>query len=251
MAWWMWAVGLGIVLFLMWWSHGRNAASTAPAVPVDQGEDDFYGVAVRRRADLKVRIRYEDSNGERTERVVDIKAFEPEGSSALFFGRCELRQAMRTFRFDRVRQAVELDGGELLPSLQRRLGELWEKSPDRALDELAAGYSDELRVLLFVARADGAMRAAEVDAIASYARRLTGDARITSPMLRELFQYRGEPSLQAFRMCYNRLRRSKPEAAAALADVCREIVATQKTVHPGERAALDYLDSPLPPLGKK
>ena len=56
------------------------------------------------------------------------------------------------------------------------------------------------------------------------------------------------PTIVGFTRTYNKLRREQPEVAQGAAQACKAIVATQKSVHPAEQAALDVLDKPLPRL---
>lgn len=161
-----------------------------------------------------------------------------------------MRNARRTFRFDRMVRVVDEDTGEVIPDLQAALNAEWEASPEPVLDALYAKHRDVLRMLLYAAKADGAMRAPEVRVIARHCVELTGDSRLTPSVVREMLDYVDLPSITSFVRIYNQLRRERPADALRAAQACREIVATQKTIHPGEQAMLDALDRPLPKSSK-
>lgn len=226
--------------------QGRAGAPADGGEARDAWEGSFYDAPAQRSASRKVRIRYRDGSGSDTERVVHVRAFEPQGSNGLVIGHCSLRNATRTFRFDRMQRVVDEETGEIIPDLQKALNTEWEASPAPVMDMLYAQHQEVLKLLLYMAKADGAMRAAEVNVIAQHCADLTGDERITPAMVKTLLSYMDAPTIVGFTRTYNKLRRERPEVAQGAADVCRAIVATQKTVHPSEQAALDVLDKPLP-----
>lgn len=212
----------------------------------DAFEGFFYDVADRRSTSRVVSFTYSDSAGRVTERVVELKAFESDNPSGMVVGRCRLRNAMRTFRFDRMENVVDADTGEVIDDLRWELNQEWLASPAPVLDALYAEHRDLLRIMLYAAKADGSMRSAELAVIAIHCAELTGDSRITPAMVRELLLSVELPSISSFSRIYNKLRREQPELAERAARVCREIVGTQKVVHPAEQVLLDALDRPLP-----
>ena len=216
----------------------------------DTWEGAFFDVGAQHSIKKTVRINYLDGNDSPTQRVVDIKAFEPQGASGLVIGRCRLRNATRTFRFDRMQEVVDVETGEIISNLQRCLNEEWAASPAPVLDNLYDAHHDALKLMLYMAKADGAVRAAELDVIAKHCAEITQDPRIDTAMIKDMLQYVDVVTMTTFTRVYNKLRREKPEAAKQAASACRAIVATQKTVHPSEQAALDILDKPLPQLKK-
>lgn len=223
-----------------------NEVSGPAAHAVESWEGSFYEVMTQRSAKKSVRIRYRDGGGAVLERVVDIKAFEPEGRDSLVLGWCHLRNANRTFRFDRMDRVIDVETGEVIPDLQAVLNAEWDASPEPVLDALFARHRDLLRMLLFAAKADGAMRAAEVAVIVRHCVELTGDDRIDVGLVKDLLGSVDVPTITGFIRAYNRLRREVPRDAQRAAQACREIVATQGSVHPAEQAMLDVLDRPLP-----
>lgn len=223
-----------------------NEVRSAAQPGGDAWEGSFYDVMAQRSVKKSVSIKYRDGDGTVTERDVDIKAFEPQGHECLVLGWCHLRKAKRTFRFDRMERVIDLGTGEVVPNLQALLNAEWEASPEPVLDALYAQYRDLLRMLLFAAKADGAMRAAEVGVIVRHCVELTGDDRIDAGMVKGLLEYVDVPTIAGFIRAYNRLRREAPRDAERAAMACREIVATQANVHPSEQAMLDALARPLP-----
>lgn len=249
----MWIFGLMVIAagFVYWKASKKKTRLHEPAGS-DGGQDawegTFYDVVSQRSVKKQVRFNYRDGNGASTVRVVDIRAFEPCGTGGLVIGRCHLRNATRTFRFDRMSRVIDEGTGEVIPDLQKLLNAEWEASPEPVLDGLYERYGDMLKLLLFTAKADGAMRAAEVQVITQQCILLTGDERITPAMTKELLLFIDVPTINGFVRTYNKLRRERPDDAIRAAQACRSIVATQKNIHPAEQAVLNALDKPLPKL---
>lgn len=71
-----------------------------------------------------------------------------------------------SYQVDRLRRVVDEETGEMIPNLQKALNAEWEASLAPVMDLLYAQHHDVLKLLLYMAKADGAMRAAEVRVIA-------------------------------------------------------------------------------------
>lgn len=255
---WHWLI-FGVIVFFLVRPFRKEkkvhplAGGSDPVVPVllavdekkDSWEGAFYDVVEQRSIRKKVRIRYVDGNGARTERVVDVRAFEPQGRDGLVIGHCHFRNATRTFRFSRMERVVDEETGEIIQDLQSLLNAEWEASPEPVLDKLYQQHRDILKLMIFMAKADGAVRAAEVSVIAKHCVELTGDQRITADLVKDLLRSVDVPTITSFTRIYNSLRRDRPDDAARAAQACRAIVATQKKVSPAEQAVLDILDKPL------
>lgn len=254
---WHWLIVGAIVFFVVRSlkktkkSDPVTASRTAPAfLAAGDGKDcwegAFYDVVAQRSIKKRIRIRYVDGNGARTERVVDVRAFEPQGRDGLVIGHCHFRNATRTFRFSRMEKVVDEETGEIIQDLQSLLNAEWEASPEPVLDKLYEQHRDLLKLMLFMAKADGAVRAAEIAVIAKHCVELTGDPRITTDLVKDLLKFVDVPTITSFTRTYNKLRRERPEDAVRAAQACRAIVATEKKVSPAEQAVLQVLDKPLP-----
>lgn len=262
--WYFWLAAIVLVLYYVGKTQNprqsdkaKSASKNLATRPITSrsGEDDdtfegwFYDAPGPQRSAAKtVRMKYSDANQRETERVVNIRAFEANGPSGLVFGHCHLRNDARTFRFDRMRRVVDEETGEIIPDLQKQLNEEWLTSPQAVMDQLYEQHHDVMKMMLFMAKADGSVRAAELDVIAKYCVEVTQDNRITLSMIKDRLKCVDVVSITTFVRTYNRLRRERPDAALLAAAACRAIVATQKTVHPNEQEALNALDKPLPTL---
>lgn len=67
--------------------------------------------------DATIHIHYKDFVGDKTERDIHVTHYHPD--NGYFMGFCYLRKEKRTFKIERVIEAVDLDTGELIHGLRR------------------------------------------------------------------------------------------------------------------------------------
>lgn len=227
--------------------HTQEHAQTQWRDPLDDVDQDGVVYNGYKSAQLRIRMRYTSGQGQPSEREVDIQSYDDTTGIGMFQGFCHLRGAPRSFYFARVMQAVDAETGEIIGDLRNYLNNLWEQSTGPALRLLHSEHRSGLEILLFMAKADTAMRAAELEIITRYCQEVTGEARLDTATIRKALDFTHLTSLHGFKIKVGELLKSKPDEAARVAALCRAIVSTQKTVHPGEQAALEYLDRKIPP----
>jgi hypothetical protein len=211
----------------------------------DAWEGGFWEATDPRDLETRLQIAYTDGSGSPSTRVVRVRSFDNALYGGIFIGHCELRNATRTFRFDRVREAVDVATGEVIADVRTHLNRLYQSSGRQARDTLRQDHLDLVRVLLYVARADGQFRAAEKDIARRYLRDLAGDPRVTDSMIDGLFEEVGTQSLAGFKRAFGRIISEQIVDPAKLEQACREMVATQETASAGEQEALVYLERRL------
>lgn len=143
-----------------------------------------------------VHLEYRDAQGEVSERPVTLLQMRGTGKGPVhLIGRCHMRNARRNFRFDRVLSVSGLPGlpGDASPKdALIALADLAIAPRPNTASPLAAtppgrpkaassaamfkvirrNFRAELRLLAFLAKADGELHPAEIDAISGYARSL-------------------------------------------------------------------------------
>jgi len=214
----------------------------------DSWEGSFWEASDPKKLTAHIEIEYEDGNKSVTTRTVRIREFDNELYGGIIMGHCELRNATRTFRFDRIKKCVDLETGEVIPDIKKHLNELYEKSPERSTEILATDYVDILKVVYFVAKADGQYRKEEKEVISNYVRKLVRDDRITIKMIDEILKEIDVPTMQGFKLALGRVLKGGEVNPELLATCCQEIVDTQKSVHPMEKEALEYIEKKLSAL---
>lgn len=252
-----------LVLWLLW--RGFHNASTpdshpqAPSIKVvtrhidkvdntddkDNWEGSFWEVEEPFPVKATLRINYEDGDDQQTERTVDVRQFGSYGPSSLLIGHCKMRNATRTFRADRIKRCVDEETGEVVSDVAQYLKAKYENSPEHTRDKLYEEEYDTLRILLYVGKADGQLRAAEKAIIRDTCRGLAKDSRITDDLIDEIFSSLDVPTIQAFKLAVGRLVGKPLDERLMLFKSAQDMVKTQKTVHPSEQEALDYMEKRL------
>lgn len=183
-------------------------------------------------------ICYESSSGELTQRGVSVTEFDP----YQMFGVCHLRDSYRTFLYKRVFSCCDVNTGEVVTDVHQHLMDTYCAMPIYSLDQLERNNRVALQVLLYVAKADGRMSAAERKVMTAACKVLTGDVRITDEMTAKLFRAMKVPSLSTFKKAVGSLASLGDEALSRrLMIACRTIVATEGKVKEAEQEALDYM----------
>lgn len=207
----------------------------------DEWEGSFWEVTQPLSAKARLRMKYTDGAGKKSERSVDVKQFGAIGTSTLLIGHCHMRDATRTFRVDRIETCVDEETGQVVNDVRAYLECKYAESPNRTKDQLVADEFDTLRILLFVGKADGQLRAAEKEVIRDTCIAISNDTRLTVQTIEELFNEMDVPTLQAFKLAVGRLAKRDQSSKAIVAAAVERIISTQTTIHSAEQEALDYI----------
>lgn len=221
----------------------QPAPRPAPEPPQkeDSWEGSFWDASSPKPVKARLRLVYVDAAGDRSSRTVDVRQFGELPDTTLLIGRCLLRNATRTFRADRIQQCVVEDTGEIITDVTSYLRDLYNSSPEHTMQTLHETELDILKVLLFVGKADGQLRAAERLVIKDTCIALTGDSRIDDETVKELLNSMDVPTLPAFQQAIGRLSKRSDDQRRVVMAAAQAIVDTQKTVHPAEQIAIDYM----------
>ena len=244
---------LGIAAAAYWWGkRSKNkVAKRGGAPPSERDEEEgnldhfegwFYKGHDPRQVSAHLEIRYRDANGNKTSRKIHVRQFDPSLSGGMMLAHCYLREASRSFRIDRVKSCVDTETGEVIKDVGAHLERLYSTAPERVLELLERDYRDIIRVLGFMAMADGDFADSEKVVIAEYVCKLTRDDRVTSAVVAEACKRIGKTSMHGFKAAVGRVINSGGVSPVLLAGCCRHIAEADGAVIPEEQEALDYLD---------
>lgn len=223
------------------YEDGGYGRQPRESIDKDEWEGSFWEVTQPLPAKARLRLKYTDGAGRKSERTVDVRHFGLMGPNTLLIGHCNMRDATRTFRSDRIESCLDEETGEVVTDVRSYLQAKYDQSADRTKDLLLEGEYDTLRVLLYVGKADGQLRAAEKAVIRETCIAITNDSRLTDSTIEELFVSMDVPTLQAFKLAVGRLAKRDKAAQAVVMTAAEKMVATQKAVHQAEQEALDYM----------
>ena len=233
----------GGVLFVI---HQKTKAKRTAIRPVRQSasipsEPEMYELKPAFPVKASLRIWYTDREGQNTERTVDVREVGAGIIDNTLLGYCRLRKEQRTFYVHRINQCVDIETGELIGDAYQYLWDKYEQSPEYKLGEFANNQYDALRILLYIGKADGALRAKEREIIRSTCHSLMNDSSITDAMIDNMFkdiQLMTEP---AFKLAVGRLAKQSASIQKIVFDAAEKMIASDKKIHPTEQVALDYM----------
>ncbi len=215
--------------------------NTSQTSDKDEWEGSFWEVVRPTPVAAHLQLSYTDGSGKYTERTVQIRKFGMYVDSVLLIGHCELRNATRTFRTDRISQCVNKETGEVIADVTEFLTNKYKQSPQKTKDSLLEEEYDLLRVLLYVGKADGQLRAEEKRVILETCVALTADSRLSDKDIDQMFTEMDVPTLHAFKLAVGRIAKRGATHASVVLAASERMVATQKTSHATEIEALEYM----------
>lgn len=219
----------------------KNEVQDNSTYEKDNWEGSFWEVQSPQPGTAKLCIDYEDGTGQKTKRVIDVKQYGSAYYGNIIMGYCQMRNAHRTFRVDRIKHCVDVDTGEIVNDVLAHIHEKYLESPKFQRDKLLENEYDTLRILLYIGKADGQLRREEKVIIRETCRALAKDSRITDEMIDEIFSWLEVPTLHAFKLAVNRFAKKGQSACDQILKATEEMIATQKTVHPSEAEAMEYI----------
>lgn len=228
-------VGVTLELTVFCDEHGSSAnyaSSAGPAKALRKPEKEPADTIAT------LHIRYCASDGQFTERFVSVTAFD----SLTMSGLCHLRRQQRTFYYDRTRTCFDVNTGEIITTPYEYLQNAYGQSVWHSLDQITEPNSPILDILLYVAKADGQLRAPERKVITAAGKVFSNDLRITDDHMKHQLGSLEVMNLNAFKLAIGKFNMANDDAAKRkLLAATRSIIGTQKTVSAGEQEALDYM----------
>ncbi len=202
--------------------------------PVEYYWEDPVWVSVTARLE----IAYIDSKGSESNRIINISGYD---GSAYLRGFCELREEQRTFRIDRIKNAIDIETGALIENVPVYLLEKYKQSPEYKLSYIFEKHSNIIKVLLYIGKADGQLRAKEKQIICSVIKSILKDKNLPDNEIIKFLSKMKVPSLHGFKLAFGQVCKIYPKQTKKVYEIAKKIIDTQKKVHHNEREALDYM----------
>lgn len=203
---------------------------------IDYYWDDDYGFVP---VNAKLQITYSDAKGQLTKRTITVSEYD---GSAYLEGFCELRNEPRTFRIDRIQEAIDAESGEVITSVPQHLLNKYKQSPEYIISNTIDTYMDVFKVLFYVGKADGQLRAPEREIICATVRTIAKNKTLSYEDINKFINRLEIPTLHGFKLAFGRICKSYPKQTPQIYAIAKKIVDTQKTVHPHEKEALEYME---------
>lgn len=236
---------LASIYFLLKWREGTKSKGPIPEAVLqrddkDTWEGNFWDTRNQISVCCSFRIEYSDSDGQATTREIEVKKMGDFGPDKLIMAHCKLRNSTRTFLMSRIKNCVDLSSGEVVDPLNH-LQELYRNSPAYVIDLLHENHMDFIRVLLYCAKADGAVRKKERQIFIASCNDLVGSSLLDDESFSALIKSVEVPSMQAFKLAVGRIANNKDGRIDLLVTAMTQMVESEKTISAPEREALDYV----------
>jgi hypothetical protein len=193
-------------------------------------------------AQALLRLTYEDSSGQVSERLFETRLFTEPDSTFSILGHCHMRNAERTLRIDQITQCVDERTGKVVDDVYEYLFDLYRQTPVYSLDNVLADHGDTLRALAYVLDTGGRWQSHGHAVLGIASRKLSGDSRVTDTMLAPHLESVSGGSLQAYRMVIGRLNKSlSSEAKSAVLRLATKVANLDGHISGAEQEALDYM----------
>ncbi len=238
-------VGFGGVVFWIY-KFGKSAGANKEQVEeldYDSWEGMFFGEATDPRAvrcDLE--ITYTDANLNTTRRKITTREFDHSLYGGVIIAWCHLRNAHRTFRFDRIKRAVDIETGEIIKDIRTYMQHRYDTSPEAKLDHVFDTSIQAVRALLYIAKADGRFTQREKEIYLSFMQRNGGTEILDmETMIRGLSEIT-VPTMQGFKILCGKIASRGNEYKHDVIETARALVATEATISGAEEDALKYME---------
>ncbi|MBL8518212.1 MAG: hypothetical protein JNM76_14720 [Betaproteobacteria bacterium] len=187
---------------------------------------------------------YIDAQGTITRRRVRTYDFSTDGPG-MINAHCELRNGYRSFRMDRVRQAIVMESGETAKDVKALLIDQYRNHPDRGFEAVLADHLPTVRALLYLGKADGQFSTKEREIVVELCNDLTGRTDLTRESFNQAIRSLEVPSKAAFWRITGELAKQPEALRAKTLRTAERMVATQKKLEGEELEAITYLRNKL------
>lgn len=215
--------------------------------PVNENDDYDDGMAEFWKTDgipaeALLRLTYEDSSGQSSERLFETRLFTAPDSTFSILGHCHTRNAERTLRIDRITHCIDERTSKTVGDVYEYLFDLYRETPTYSLDNVLADNTDKLRALLYVMRYSGHQEHQRTQVITALARRWSDDSRISTAMTVPFFMRHRMESIEAFRMMAGRLNKAlSAQEKADFIKLATKLATQFEATNSYSQEALDYM----------
>lgn len=185
--------------------------------------------------EVKIALYYKKADGTKSNRIIDVVNY----SNTYIEGYCYLRNEYRTFRVDRILEIADGETGEIIKDIKSYFIKKYESSDYYKMDCLFEKYNNILRILLYIAKADGSYLKAEKVIIRDAIRNLTNEYSISDEIIDKMINNLNVPTFNAFKTDIKKLK--EENYPIDIFKVALDIINTQNSVHEKEKEALEYI----------
>lgn len=201
--------------------------------------------AFGRPIDLKLHLRYQKMNGQIDERDFDLREFRRGAEGYGLEGFCHLRKDHRSLTSQGVLHCVDRDTGEVIGDLPAYIEQHYVASGSAKFDDVCDEHDDELTVLFYFAKADGAMRPAEQAILVDYIASFIPEGKPSVAEIEQVVLGWRPPGKGAFWAAVRGIAERSTETLRKVIAVAEQMQATDNDTGKDEQLALNYMRKKL------
>ena len=114
---------------------------------------------------------YIDSRGQKSQRRITVKSLGQKSDNIVIKAFCHERNALRTFRTDRILETINVETGEIFDApndILKSIGISEKTKSPLTVPDIFKIYENSIIVMVFIARCDGHFHSAEINSIIDY-----------------------------------------------------------------------------------
>jgi tellurite resistance protein len=212
---------------------------------IDDMEDTPNGAIIKDNQEQGIFIIYRDASGQKSKRRITVKSIETTNENvAIIKAFCHERSAMRTFKSDRILEAIDIHTGEIFDDprgILKLVGVNVKTLKPLATPDILNTYQNSLKILTFIARCDGDFANEESRVICDY---LKTKADVTKYQMKSIQKHihHMHPTEDAFFNAIDDLEQESPTELKNIARVANVLIKADGHIAEDEE---DYLDEIL------
>ena len=200
-----------------------------------------------RKLELNLQIEYLDRRNNITGRRIILRRYiaNTELTDAFLSAYCYLRDAGRYFFARRIQKCIDLDTGEIITDVPRYLEHKYWNSTEGIIEKIWNTLSNELRILIYAGKLDGALRKGKKQAIANYVLNITQEKRITEDDFIDSLQHTEAVTRYKFARLVGEMTAKPIEERQSIVDAVYLLLQSKKKMNAAEEEVIDYLKKKL------
>ncbi|PHO10306.1 hypothetical protein CPG37_04470 [Malaciobacter canalis] len=206
-----------------------------------------------------LKITYKDAKGKETKREIFMYRFGEASFGGFILAHCSLRDENRTFRTDRIIECIDFDTGEYIENVEEYLMNKYYNSEEykakieyekrqqekeiqeEYYEEFIDKYKALLKVILYIVKCDGTFNAKEKAILKEIFENLEkNNDLLTDKLLEKVYKNIPMPTINSFKQNVGKLIQND-EFKINFYTLTKNIIETQKSIHPSEQEILDYM----------
>ena len=208
----------------------------------------------------KLSIKYKDGQGQVTKRDIDVYKFGRTSYGGFILAVCNLRNANRSFRTDRILECIDLETGEFIKDVASFLENEYLKTDEykniqikqqkqeekakevKYYNDFWDKYNTLLKIIVYMVKCDGTYNKREKAIVREVFEYLENNNElITDKFLNKVVKNIKMPTERGFKVNVTKFIKEN-KFDIDIVELAKNIISTQNTIHPREQEMIKFLN---------